>query len=172
VNGNKGPVRVDPGFAAEYPGVDALAVSCIVNLFRTHDLLDGLMNRWLRQHGLSVGTFAVLVALHDAREPLAPKELSERLLVTRGTVTGLLDTLQKRGIVHRLPHPDDRRMLLVEMTDTGYAIFERLRPIVYLEGEWLSCLDDSEKEVLLALLAKLQLFLRETAVPDNSAQVG
>ncbi len=162
-----GPVNVDAAFALEYPGADPLAIGCIINLFRTHDLLDGLMNQWLRQLGLSVGTFAVLVALHDAQEALTPKELSERLLVTRGTVTGLLDTLQRRGIIQRMPHPTDRRMLLIEMTDEGRELFARLRPIVYLEGEWMAALDADEKRTLLLLLGKMQSFLHDVVARSD-----
>ncbi len=165
---SSGPVHVDPGFVTEYPGADPLAIGCIINLFRTHDLLDGLMNQWLRQLGLSVGSFAVLVALHDAQEPLTPKELSERLLVTRGTVTGLLDTLQRRGIVRRMPHPTDRRMLLIEMTDDGDELFAQLRPLVYLEGDWMAALDVDEKQTLLMLLGKMQTFLRAVIARGDS----
>ena len=46
-------------------------------------------------------------------------ELGARLIVTRATVTGLLDSLERRGFVHRAPNPADRRSLLVEITPAG-----------------------------------------------------
>ncbi len=42
--------------------------------------------------------------------------IAERLLTTTGSMTSLLDTLEKRGLIRRLPHPDDRRKLLVDIT--------------------------------------------------------
>jgi DNA-binding MarR family transcriptional regulator len=153
------PVRIDSAFEREYPGADARAVACIVNLFRAHDLLDGHMRRWLRRYGISVGGFAILVALHDAPEPLPPKALAERLLVTRGSITSLLDSLEKQGLIRRLPHHDDRRMLLIEMTESGHHLFRQLGPLVYLERDWLACLAVEEKEALIGLLGKIQKHL-------------
>ncbi|MEY2463907.1 MAG: hypothetical protein QOH64_2045, partial [Acidimicrobiaceae bacterium] len=57
--------------------------------------------------------------LDGSDRPLCPNELGERRLVTRGTVTGVLDSLEERGLVVRTPHPDDRRMLLIELTAKG-----------------------------------------------------
>jgi DNA-binding MarR family transcriptional regulator len=55
----------------------------------------------------------VLGILKDAGRPCPPNYISERLIVSRATVTGVLDTLVKRGLVRREPHPTDRRMVLV-----------------------------------------------------------
>lgn len=88
-----------------------------------------------------------LEILRGAREPLPPHVISQRLCVTRGTVTGVLDTLEQHGLVRRLAHPDDRRKLLVEITEPAVRLLDDLLPRLHrLEREWLDCLSPSEQE--------------------------
>ncbi len=119
------PIRVEDDHARRYPGADKLATEVVVNLVRTESLVAAEVNGRFRRFGLTGSTFNVLMILNNAPEPLSPHQLGERLLVTRGTVTGLLDTLQRQGLVRRIPHPDDRRMLLIELTDTGRTVLRR-----------------------------------------------
>jgi DNA-binding MarR family transcriptional regulator len=63
----------------------------------------------------------VLGILKDAGQPCPPNYISERLIVSRTTVTGVLDTLVKRGLVRREPHPTDRRMVLVHLRKLALA---------------------------------------------------
>jgi DNA-binding MarR family transcriptional regulator len=153
-------IRVDRGFSRRYPGADARATECMVNLLRCEDMLSGEMGRYFRRSGLSGATFNVLTVLEGAGEALTPQQIGNRLLVTKGTVTGLLDTLEARGLVHRERHPTDRRMMLVSVTDAGIALLEGIRPEVHRrEKALLSCLTPAEKATLVELLGKLQQHL-------------
>ncbi|MBO0683177.1 MAG: MarR family transcriptional regulator, partial [Candidatus Dormibacteraeota bacterium] len=99
----------------------------------------------------------VLMILQLAHKPLSQREIGERWLVTRGAVTGLVDSLEAGGLVQRKPHPEDRRISLVELTDRGVAILDSLLPD-HLRGEeeMLSALTPQEQATLLALLEKIQ----------------
>jgi DNA-binding MarR family transcriptional regulator len=98
-----------------------------------------------------------LEILRGAGEPLPPSVVSERLLVTRATVTSLVDSLERRGLVRRGPHPADRRMLLVQLTPEGRAVLEEFMPwLHHTERSWLAGLDEGEKEQLILLLGKVQ----------------
>jgi DNA-binding MarR family transcriptional regulator len=156
--------RVEADHARRYPGSDKLATECVVNLVRTESLVAAEVNGRLRRFGLTGSTFNVLMILDGAPEPLSPHQLGERLLVTRGTVTGLLDTLQRQGLVRRIPHPGDRRMLLIELTETGRTMLRKTwRTHFPAQTEMMSVLSDPEKEALVRLLGKLQAHLEARA---------
>jgi DNA-binding MarR family transcriptional regulator len=164
------PIRVQADHAHRYPGADKLATESVVNLLRAHSLLAGELNRRFRGHGLTGPSFNVLMILAGADEPLSPHELGERLLVTRGTVTGLLDTLEKQGLVRRAPHPSDRRMLLIEPTDSARTLLDEVCAELFpAQAEMLSALSEGEKETLVRLLGKLQTHLATCAEDGGSA---
>lgn len=89
-------VRVDADVEDEFPGADLVATECYANLVRTGDLLIGLHNlqAW-NDHRLSASAKQALAILDGASEPLEPGVIAERLLITSGSVTSLLDTLEK-----------------------------------------------------------------------------
>ena len=152
-------VRVGADFEAEYPGADALATECYVNLWRAAELLMGLHNRHtLDKYQLSPSARGVLAVVEGAGEPLEPSVIAERLVVTTGSMTSLLDNLEKRGLVRRLPHPDDRRKLLVDITPEARAIVDELLPDLHARERDLmgAALTATEQRTLLRYLAKLQ----------------
>jgi DNA-binding MarR family transcriptional regulator len=152
-------IRVGDDFEDEYPGANALATECYANLWRLAGLLMELHNSYSRdQYRLSPGARQVLAVVEGAGEPLEPSVIAERLLVTTGTMTSLLDTLEKRDLIRRLPHPDDRRKLLVDITPAAQAILDDLLPSLHArERDVVSAaLSTTEQRQLLRLVAKLQ----------------
>ena len=152
-------IRVGDDFEDEYPGADALATECYANLFKTGDLLMELHNRHTRDaYGLSAAARQVLAVIEGAGEPLEPTAIAQRLLVTTGAMTSLLDTLEKRELIQRLPHPDDRRKLLVGITPAAQAIVDELLPSLHLRERdvMTAALSPSEQKQLLNLTAKVQ----------------
>jgi DNA-binding MarR family transcriptional regulator len=154
------PAEVEAELASRQPGADQLATECVVNLVRTGGLLVAERNSRFRRFGLTGSTFTVLMILDAAPGPLSPHELGERLLVTRGTVTGLLDTLQKLDLITRIPHPVDRRMLLIELTDAGRDLLAKVTRVHFpAQTGMVSVLSDDEKRTLIRLLDKLERHL-------------
>lgn len=147
--------------ARRYPGADKLATECVVNLVRAESLVTAELDRHFRGHRLTGPGFNVLMILEGAGRPLSPHEIGERLLVTRGTVTGLLDTLERQGLVRRAPHPEDRRMLLVQLSGKARRVLLAISAELFpAQAELLSALSDREKDTLVRLLGKLQSHLR------------
>jgi DNA-binding MarR family transcriptional regulator len=128
-----------------------------MTLLRTGNLLVGELTRRFRRHGLSHAGFNVLMILQLAGRPLSQREIGERWLVTRGAVTGLVDSLEAAELVRRQPHPEDRRVSLVELTDKGVSVLDDLLPD-HLRGEeeMLAALTEEEQQTLLELLEKVQ----------------
>jgi DNA-binding MarR family transcriptional regulator len=154
------PIRVEADHERRHPGADKLATESVVNLIRAASLVEAELNHHFRRHGLTGPGFNVLLILEGAGRPLTPHELGERLLVTRGTVTGLLDTLERQGLVRRSPHPEDRRMLLVEPTGRALEVLAAISGELFpAQAQMLSVLSVREKQTLVRLLGKLQTHL-------------
>jgi DNA-binding MarR family transcriptional regulator len=143
----------------EFPDASALATECYANLCRTGDLLIELHNRQTRDdYQLSRSAREVLAVLEGAGEPLEPTVIAQRLLITTASMTPLLDTLERRGLVRRLVHPDDRRKRLVEITSAARQIVDEFLPSFHARERVVvtSALTGTEQRALLGLLAKLQ----------------
>ena len=152
-----GPIRVPETFEKRFPTANKSATETVVNLLRTESLIAAGLSRRFRTYGLSLATFNVLAILDGADQALCPAEIGSRLLVTRGTVTGLLDSLEKKSLVRRVPDAADRRMLRIEMTAKGRDLLKRLLPEHFAgEVELTAGLTDRERETLVRLLGKLQ----------------
>jgi DNA-binding MarR family transcriptional regulator len=151
--------RVGEDFEDEYPGASALATECFANVFQAGDLLMELHNRQSREeYQLSPSARQVLAVVEGAGQSLEPSVIAERVLITTGTMTSVLDTLEKRGLIQRMPHPDDRRKLLVDITPNAQAILDELLPSLHArEREVISnALSTNEQRELLHLIAKVQ----------------
>jgi DNA-binding MarR family transcriptional regulator len=152
-------IRVGDDFVDEYPGADPLATEVYANIVRTGDMLIGLHNRQAREdHGLSATAKQALAVIEGAGEPLEPGVIAERLIITSGSMTSMLDTLEKNGLVRRMRHPEDRRKLLVDVTDDGVAILNDLMPSLHQRERRIvtAALTATEQRQLLRLVAKLQ----------------
>jgi DNA-binding MarR family transcriptional regulator len=161
------PARADRSLEQEFPQVDSRASDCVINLWRTHTMISEEMGRVLRPFDLTLTGFRVVMMLRVSGGTLAPAEIADRLGSARATVTGVLDSLEKRGLVRRLPHPDDRRRLQVEMTDAAGVLLDRLLPTYFeREREVVGALDAAEQEQLVELLGTVQRSLYERRSDD------
>ena len=142
------------------------------NLTRTVTLMLAELQRWRRPYSdLSPAAFQVLAIVEGAGEPLPPRVIGERMLTTSGSMTSLLDTLERRSLILRKPHPDDRRMLLVDLTDAARAIVDVVLPATHRATlAMLEPLDEGERRALLAMLGRLEAHvtaLSATDLPDE-----
>lgn len=144
--------------AKRYPDLDAGAVEATLVLLRVaSDVLEGFGAHYARC-GTSQGRYMVLMMLDRpcAQEGMLPSELAEKLGVTRATVTGLLDGLEKDGLISRQMHPEDRRAFCIQLTVKGRAFLDHLLPDHYRRIAGLMAhLSDEERRQLIALLAKV-----------------
>jgi DNA-binding MarR family transcriptional regulator len=157
--------RLAPDQAAwerQFPGADLLASELHVNLGRLLDAIEQRTAVLLREAGLpSTSALIALDALRQATAPVPPSLLAERVFLTRGSVTSLLDTLERRGWVERTPNPDDRRSVLVSITPSGLAALEAAFPRLHAaERSWFADLTDDEKRTVLGWVARLAAGLR------------
>jgi DNA-binding MarR family transcriptional regulator len=150
-------------FYQQTPDANVLATEAVMNSLATADALFDRVGRLLRPHNVSAAGGLVLGILYD-HGPISPSELGERLIVTRATVTGLVDSLERRGFVHRQPNPADRRGLLVSISPAGRLINQQIRALVHHhERRWMSDLTDDELQQYITLHHRVQESLARTA---------
>lgn len=163
-------LRVDPDFADEYPGADPLSTECYMNIARASDQMLAELNRRLKaDYDLSVSAATVLAIIDGAGEPITPGVIAERAIIAAASTTSVLDTLERRGLVERRPHPTDRRKLLIDLTPTGRRTIDHILPGIHrLEEEVMRVLTEQERRDLLALVAKVQASV--SVVAEQPAQ--
>ena len=110
----------------------------------------------IRELGLTPSQFDVVSTLGNT-SGMNMKDLAAATLVTKGTLTGIIDRLEKKGIVRREVPPENRRSFTVLLTDEGEALFHRVFPlhVAYLQ-ERFERLSAEELQQLQQLLRKLQ----------------
>lgn len=108
--------------------------------------------------GLNRGDVGVLSSLRIAGPPnqLSPTQLFKGLMLSSAGITSRLDRLEKRGLVGRIRHPNDRRGVIVELTDEGRAMLDQaVKANAAAERELVHGLDGAETRQLAALLKKM-----------------
>jgi MarR family 2-MHQ and catechol resistance regulon transcriptional repressor len=143
-------------------GMDAdLDTILVHNIIRTHSRIRPFIHGSLRRGKLTPAQLNTLLVLRAAEGKGLPMgEVGRRLVVTKSNVTGLVDRLQRQGLVVRARHRD-RRATLVRLTRAGVRLLERTAPLqVGLSGYLAGCLTAQEKRALIRLLAKLRRELR------------
>jgi len=90
-----------------------------------------------------------------AQDGRALKELAQALACSRATMTGVIDTLEKKKLVERRPNPLDRRSLLVCLTEAGAALQESTGAMQRMFGQCCTGLPNDEVQGLSVLLKKL-----------------
>src|SRR3954470_802488 len=158
--------------AKEFPDLDPSATEAFLHLLRTGDEAYELTDMNLTEHNISHGRFCVLMLLWRGVQPRAakllgadecvegprtPAELADAAGVTRATMTGLIDTLERDGLVKREPDPDDRRMMAVLLTPKGEKFLNEFLPGHFkLMAKLMAPLSESERKTLVKLLVKIQ----------------
>jgi DNA-binding MarR family transcriptional regulator len=106
------------------PWIDVLPVAIIVRMKRLTAMFDKARERLGTAFGIGNGEIMVLDALHHVGPPnrLNPTRLMQEMLAPSGTMTSWLDRLSKLRLVKRLPDPNDRRGVLVQLTPQGRRV--------------------------------------------------
>jgi len=137
----------------------------IRELVRAYQAFEQLSSNRIRQHGLTHAQFDVIATLGNT-EGMSCKTLSEKTLITKGTLTGVLDRLLEKQLIARTVDANDRRSLFVTLTAEGDALFRQAFPDV--AGHISRAFDhmsDSELAAASALLHQLRQALEHSQEP-------
>jgi len=145
--------------------LDFPALAAVSNIFRAATAVRNHMEREvLAGHTLSWSAFVVLFVLRVFGRQES-RDLAAEAGITGGTLTGVLDTLERKGLVERRAHPDDRRRVVVDATPAGLTAVDEIMP-VFNEQERKVTRDLADDET--AELARLlRVVTRSAEGPDR-----
>jgi DNA-binding MarR family transcriptional regulator len=102
---------------------------CLLNIFYAATMLYKASYIYFRQYGITDAQFNVLIQLqYEKQQGLSQADLGRRLVVNKADMTGIIDRLEKAGLVGREDHPKDRRINIIKITRKGRDIVNRLEP--------------------------------------------
>ena len=143
--------------ARRYPDIDPDSVSAYILLLRIASDIAVRIEAFLAARHLSRARFTVLMILNKNPDTgLPPVELSRKCTVTRATMTGLLDGLERDGLILRADHETDRRMQSISLTPRARKLLDGMLPEYYrLINSLMAPLGRSEKHEMARLLCKI-----------------
>ena len=136
----------------------------VLNIIRTANLLGQKGTERFREYQLTMAQFNVLFALKYKERDVSQAELGKRLVVTRASVTSVLDKLEAKGFVARIAVPENRRIYHVELTAAGRALIDSVEE-VYREDirDVLEGFSDGECRELIEHLERVRARCRVSA---------
>jgi MarR family 2-MHQ and catechol resistance regulon transcriptional repressor len=102
----------------------------------------------VRAHGFTESQFDIIATLGNT-QGMSCKELGEKTLITKGTLTGVLKRLEQKGLLQRSASSEDRRQQLIQLTPLGEQSFDDIFPQVVAQGS--ECFSDYREEDFLIL---------------------
>jgi len=148
------------------PELETAGLQVTARLSRIGPLLARRQEGVFERFGLGRGEVGVLGALRIAGQPyqLSPTRLAKGLMLSSAGITSRIDRLERRGLVRRLPDPDDRRGVIIELTDQGLKIVDAaVAALSASDRELLGRMDQAELVQLEGLLRK---FLAGLEIPE------
>jgi len=140
---------------ADSAQADRQALRLYMVLTRTYKTLLDKDQRNIRSYGFNASEFGVLELLYN-KGPHPIQQIGDKILITSGTMTYVIDKLEKKGLLVRRPCDKDRRIVHVELTEAGRERMSEILPDHYNAiGESLRGLTHVEKELAIALLKKI-----------------
>jgi MarR family 2-MHQ and catechol resistance regulon transcriptional repressor len=156
-DGRAPEAAADPDAPArrDWPEGQERALRLWIALARCYSMFSRAVACKVQDYGLTTPQFGVLEALHHLG-PMTLGDLADKLLVTGGNVTYVMDRLEEQGLVQRVRSPEDRRIIQAKLTDKGKALIAEVFPG---HGEYIERLAghlaESEQEEMRGLLKKL-----------------
>lgn len=144
--------------------VNPAAIVAWLRLARVYDRIQRASQRHLRRYDLTLAQFDVLaqVAAHPG---LSQGELATRLFVTKGNVAGLIDRLERNGLIRRVSEPADRRRHCLHLTDAGRNLARLVVPAQEaLITRLLAPLSSTDRQTLRRLLRTLDRSLKRAGI--------
>jgi MarR family transcriptional regulator, 2-MHQ and catechol-resistance regulon repressor len=150
----------------DWTEAEGRALKLWIALARCYSTYQRAVAAVVHERGLTLPQFGALEALYHLG-PMSLGELADKLLVTGGNVTYVMDRLESQGLVVRFRGRDDRRVVLADLTDDGRALVAAVFPehARYIE-HLCRHLSVAEQEELRGLLKKLGKGVAREDLPD------
>jgi len=128
----------------------------LYELVRTYQAFESYSIPHIRTLGLTSSQFDIIATLGNT-EGMSFKELGEKTLITKGTLTGVVDRLEAKNLARRVASPSDGRSQMVQLTKAGEAMFAQVFPAHMRHMEQVfSAFSQQELDATEALLRQLK----------------
>jgi DNA-binding MarR family transcriptional regulator len=158
------PLRIDPIAEARRHWTErwgeepARPMAAVTSIMRAQQVLMARLNELLRPVGLTFPRYEALMLLSFTRTGALPLgKIGERLQVHRTSVTNIVDKLEADGLVRRVPHAEDRRATLAEITPAGREAAQQATAALNDAAFGIDALGDDEQEAVTVLLRALRV---------------
>jgi len=129
---------------------DKTPLGTLLSILMSFEVLERYLEVELRRHKVSFIRFNIMSALYKNGGEMTPSQISEAVYREKNTITAVINSLEREGVVRREPSASDRRSVKVVITDKGWQEANRLSPIAQeLSREVLVCLDKEKVEDLV-----------------------
>ena len=140
-----------PQVAAQEP-----FLGTVRELVKAYQAFSTYSEVFVRQYDLTPAQFDVIATLGNTTG-LRMGDIGEKTLITKGTLTGVVDRLEKKGLIERKVPPENRRSIVVKLTPDGEKMFEQIFPAHIADmKQHFEVLNPSELELLQVLLKRLR----------------
>ena len=141
---------------------DKTPLGTLLSILMSFEVLARYLEVELRQYDATLIRFHIMSTLFTNGGEMTPSEIAESVFREKNSVTAVLNTLERQGVIRREPSADDRRSVKVVITDKGWKEANRLNPIAQeLSREALSCMEKEKIADLIDIMRKV----RESLLP-------
>jgi DNA-binding MarR family transcriptional regulator len=141
---------------------DKTPLGTLLSILKSFEVLARYLEIELKRYKASLIRFNVMSTLFKNGGEMTPSEIAESVFREKNSITAVINTLEREGVVRREPSTDDRRSVKVVITDKGWKEANRLSPIAQeISREVLSCLKREKAEDLVEIMRNL----RENLLP-------
>ena len=145
---------------------ESLEQAAVINLMRTNDRLMNRIGRLFREFGITASQYNVLRILRGEGQPLPCLEIADRMIQVVPAMTGLLDRLEKQGLIVRKRCTEDRRVIFVDLTENALLLLARLdQPVLDMHKSLVGHLTPDELTELSRLLEKARAKVTDDSTP-------
>lgn len=141
----------------------------LVSIIKTSSMLLRLSDRFFAPFKTTDIQFNILMILkNSSQEGISQQELSEKLVVTKSNVVGLVDRMERQELVERKAHPTDRRFNQIVITQKGRELVEKVGIHYYKEVDrMMAGLSEPEKKAIIEATAKVREYLKKCGEDDS-----
>jgi len=141
---------------------DKTPLGTLLSVLMSFEVLARYLEVELRRYDATLIRFNIMSTLFKNGGEMTPSEIAESVFREKNSITAVINTMERQGVVRREPSTNDRRSVKVVITDKGWKEANKLNPIAQeLSREVLSCMDKKQIEVLVDTMR----MLRESLLP-------
>ncbi|MEM5538310.1 MULTISPECIES: MarR family winged helix-turn-helix transcriptional regulator [unclassified Olleya] len=103
-------------------------IKAMLNILYTANYITSYQNDFFKTYGLSPQQYNILRILRGAKEPIKVQTIKERMVERAPNLTRLTDKLCDKKLISRIAFPEDRRVVLIEITKSGLDLLDKIKP--------------------------------------------